>query len=146
MFGIVMTYCQYVWSFPIWSWLHDTTIYCSLKYWPMWVKHCWRLTFDVTFYHPISVSIKHVVYCCCDNSAWHVELKRYFYVLKQPRVGESYTYTVKLNNLIKYYCLKYHGYIIIILKSQPLVLYISQSAYLESSNNWFFSPILLSLG
>lgn len=37
-----------------------------LHYWPMKVKHSRRLIFDATYYHPIAVYIKHVVYCWAD--------------------------------------------------------------------------------
>lgn len=34
--------------------------HCSLKYWSLGVEHSWRLTFDATFDHPITV---HITYC-----------------------------------------------------------------------------------
>lgn len=42
----------------------------------MRVKHSQELTFDVTFCHPISVYLKHVVYCLCSYTALPVELNK----------------------------------------------------------------------
>lgn len=62
----------------------------------MLVKPSRKLTFDVTFYDPIAVNIKHVVYCLCGKSALRVEIKRdvaddawIIFVLEQLRLGES---------------------------------------------------------
>lgn len=104
--GTTANHSQYVRSSPIWQRLHQTIMFRRFLKKITNASRRSRLTFDVTFYHPIAVYTKHVVYCWCFNSALqnYNRLKQdvkddtiifsftKLYVLKQPRarVRESY--------------------------------------------------------